>query len=151
MFDNYIAEFRGFNRFYTAWIGILNRSFLHSKFSLPESRVLHSIYYQEGITSTEVASLLNMDKSYLSRILINFEKKKLITKKVSTEDGRVFNLYLTKAGRKDFESIDRASDIQVQQLLVQLSEREREVLIKSMTQIRETLSRYTLPDTVADD
>jgi DNA-binding MarR family transcriptional regulator len=151
MFNHYIAEFRGFNRFYTAWIGILNRSFLHSKFSLPETRVLHTIYYQEGVTSTEIFTQLNMDKSYLSRILINFEKKKLITKKVSAEDGRVFNLYLTKSGRKDFESLDRASDKQVQQLLVQLSEKEREALIKSMTQIKETLSRYTLPDTVADD
>ena len=85
-----------------------------------------------------------MDKSYLSRILINFEKKKLITKKASSDDGRVFNLSLTKSGKKEFEVIDEASDKQVKNLLLQLNEREREVLIKSMSQIKEILSRYKL-------
>lgn len=144
MIDKNISEFRLFNRFYTSYIGILNRSFMNSKFSLPESRVLHAIYVQDGITSTEIASILNMDKSYLSRILINFEKKKLVTKKASSEDGRVSNLSLTKSGKKEFEVIDRASDSQVKNLLLQLNDKECEILIKSMSQIKEILSRYKL-------
>jgi|SRR6185369_4397288 len=151
MFDQDVSQFRFFNRFYLAWIGILNKRFLHSRFSLPESRVLHCIYVKDGINSSEITSALNMDKSYLSRILFSFEKKKLITREVSAEDGRVFNLFLTKSGRKEFSALDRASDKQVQQLLSELSEKERVTLIKSMNQIREILSRYTLPDTAAED
>jgi DNA-binding MarR family transcriptional regulator len=144
MIDNYISEFRKFNRFYTAWIGILNKNFMNTKYSLPESRVLRAMYVQEGITSSEIASQLNMDKSYLSRILIAFEKKKLITRKASREDGRVFNLYLTKTGKKDFEKIDVSSDSQAKNLLLQLNEKERELLIRSMSQITDMLSKYKL-------
>lgn len=142
MIEEYVKEFRGFNRFYTAWIGILNKHYLNSRFSLPQSRVLHAVYTNEGITPTEITTLLNIDKSYLSRILIDFEKKKLITKKVSAEDGRVNNLYITKTGKKEFEAIDHASNEQVKKLLLQLSEEERKTVVKSMLQIRETLSRY---------
>jgi DNA-binding MarR family transcriptional regulator len=144
MIDNYVKDFRVFNRFYTAYIGILNKRFMNSKYSLPQSRVLHAIYTQEGITPTEITSMLNMDKSYLSRILINFERKKLITKEVSSADGRIFNLYLTKSGKKEFESIDKASDRQIEKLLLQLTEEERKTVIKCMSQIKETLSRYKL-------
>src|SRR4051812_2094482 len=109
-----VSEFRVFNRFYTAYIGILNKRFMNSKYSLPQSRVLHAIYTQEGITPTEITAMLNMDKSYLSRILIQFEKKKLITKKVSSNDGRAVNLYVTKNGKRDFELIDEASNQQIE-------------------------------------
>jgi DNA-binding MarR family transcriptional regulator len=139
-----VSEFRVFNRFYTAYIGILNKRFMNSKYSLPQSRVLHAIYTQEGITPTEITAMLNMDKSYLSRILIQFEKKKLITKKVSSNDGRAVNLYVTKNGKRDFELIDEASNQQIEKLLLQLSEEERKMVINSMSLIKKTLSRYKL-------
>jgi DNA-binding MarR family transcriptional regulator len=145
MIDNYIREFRVFNRFYTAYIGILNKSFMNSKYSLPQTRVLHAINTQEGITPKEITAMLNMDKSYLSRILIDFEKKKLITKKVSSTDGRAFNLYATKSGKKEFALIDEASNKQIEKLLLQLDEDERKTVIKSMSLIKATLSRYSMP------
>lgn len=144
MLKNDINEFRGFNRFYTAYIGILNKSFMNTRYSLPQARVLHAIYVKDGITPSEIATSLNMDKSYLSRILITFEKKKLVSKRTSSEDGRVSHLYLTSAGRKDFAAIDDASDKQVEKLLLQMSEKERENVIKYMSQLRDTLSKYKL-------
>ena len=144
MLDKYIDEFRSFNRFYTAYLGVLNKHYMNSKYSLPQQRVLQAVYRQDGITSTEITTQLNMDKSYLSRILIDFEKKKLLTKKASAEDGRVMNLYLTKTGRKEYAAIDEASDHQAEQLLLQLTEDERKAVIRSMAQIQKTLSRYKL-------
>ena len=144
MLQDYIDEFRVFNRFYTAYIGILNKSFMNTKYSLPQARVLHAIYVNEGITPTEIASALNMDKSYLSRILITFEKKKLLGKKMSSTDGRVSHLYLTASGKKDFQAIDEASDKQVEKLLRQMSEAERKTVIESMMKLKDTLSKYKL-------
>jgi DNA-binding MarR family transcriptional regulator len=144
MITNDVSEFRIFNRFYTAYIGILNKRFMNSKYSLPQSRVLHAVYTQEGITPTEITSMLNMDKSYLSRILIQFERKKLITRKVSSSDGRAVNLYITKNGKRDFELIDEASNKQIEKLLLQLSEEERQMVIDSMSRIKKTLSKYRL-------
>jgi DNA-binding MarR family transcriptional regulator len=144
MFKNYINEFRQFNRFYTAYIGILNRSFMNTKYSLPQARVLHAIYVKDGITPSEIASDLNMDKSYLSRILIAFERKKLISKKISATDGRVSHLHITSTGKKDFEGIDEASNKQVERLLVQMTEEERKAVMASMSTLRSTLSKYKL-------
>jgi DNA-binding MarR family transcriptional regulator len=143
MMDTYVNEFRSFTRFYTAYIGILNKYFMDSEYSLPQTRVMHAINTQHGITPSEITAMLNIDKSYLSRILINFEKKKLISKKLSVSDGRVVNLYLTKSGIREFSAVDKAFNHQVEKILLRLNETERKNVIKWMKQIKETLSRAT--------
>lgn len=132
---------RAFNRFYTALVGVLNRKFLNGPLSLPETRVLHAIHIQEGITANEMVQLLHIDKSYLSKILIRFEKKKFLTKKVAANDGRAFELRLTSMGRKEFEGYDRKSDAFVRQMLVQLKEEECEELVGCMRRVKEILGR----------
>ena len=128
MKDSHISEMRAFNRFYTAHLGILNRKYLDGKLSLPEIRVLYAIYKVEGSTAGDIVSLLHIDKSYLSKILIRFGKMKFLTKKVSSADGRAYQLYLTSAGRKEVEVNDRLSDKFVRQMLVQLPEKDCEEL-----------------------
>jgi DNA-binding MarR family transcriptional regulator len=144
MKDSLIAEMRAFNRFYTALVGVLNRKFLSGKMTLPETRVLHAIHTVGGITANDIVPLLHIDKSYLSKILIRFEKKKFLTKKVSPSDGRAYQLYLTEAGRKEFSIYDRLSDDYVKQILVQLPDRECEELVECMRRITGILGRVKL-------
>ena len=144
MKDSTVAEMRAFNRFYTALVGVLNRKFLNGKLSLPETRVLHAIYTAEGITANDIVPLLHIDKSYLSKILIRFEKLKFLTKKVSSTDGRAYHLYLTAIGRKELEFYNHLSDEFVKQILVQLPEKDCEELINCMRQITGILQRVKL-------
>jgi DNA-binding MarR family transcriptional regulator len=144
MIDDDVKEFRLFTRFFTAYIGILNRHYMKSEYSLPQTRVMHAIYTRNGITPTEITAMLNMDKSYLSRILIDFEKKKLIRKEVAEGDRRVVELFLTKFGQNKFSAIDNAVDREVKRLLMQLSASERKNVMKCMTQIRKTLAIHKL-------
>jgi DNA-binding MarR family transcriptional regulator len=140
MKETHIAEMRGFNRWYTSLAGVLNRKFLNGKFTLPELRVLHAIRSaDDGVTANELVPLLHIDKSYLSKIIIRFEKKKYLTKKVSRSDGRTYHLALTGAGRKEFEVYDKLSDEYARQILVQVTEREREELMACMRRIKEIL------------
>ena len=141
MKESHISQMRAFNRYYTALVGVLNRKFLAGKLTLPETRVLHAIHHQEGITAGEMVPMLHIDKSYLSKILIRFEKKKFLTKKVSATDARSYELRLTAAGRKEFEAYVRMSDAFVQQLLVQLPEKDCEEMIRCMRRITEILRR----------
>jgi DNA-binding MarR family transcriptional regulator len=141
MKDSQVAEMRAFNRFYTALVGVLNRKFLNGKLSLPETRVLHAVHTTEGITANDLVPLLHIDKSYLSKILIRFERRKYLTKKVSPSDGRAYQLYLTAAGRKEFTIYDHKSDEYVRQMLLQLPEQECEELVECMRRITGILER----------
>jgi DNA-binding MarR family transcriptional regulator len=141
MKDRQISEMRAFNRFYTALVGVLSRKFLNGKLTLPETRVLHAINTSEGITANDIIPLLHIDKSYLSKILIRFEKLKFLTKKVSPTDGRSYRLYLTPTGRAEFELYDRVSDEFVRQILAQLPEKDCEELVASMQRISWILQR----------
>jgi len=140
----HIEEMRAFNRFYTVVIGVLNKKFLNTKYTLPELRVLQAIRFQDGITASELILILHIDKSYLSRIILQFEKRKLVTKKVSPNDGRSYHLHLTALGNKEFEVHDAITHNQVKQLLTQLTDKECETLIGCMGKIKTILSKPKL-------
>jgi len=140
MTQRHINEIRAFNRFYTVFIGVLNRSYLNTRYSLPESRVLHATYSKPGLTPSEIIGMLNIDKSYLSRILINLEKRKLLTRKQAAGDRRAVNLYLTALGNREFEKIDTAANQLVKKLMASLDDKDCDTVVKSMKQIREILS-----------
>jgi len=135
-----INEIRAFNRFYVVFIGVLNRSYLNTRYSLPESRVIHAAYSKPGITPSEIIAMLNIDKSYLSRILINLEKRKLLTKKQSAGDKRVVNIFLTALGNKEYEKIDSAANQLRKKLMSSVSDKDCDTVVKSMMQIRQILS-----------
>ncbi|HEX3933612.1 MAG TPA: MarR family winged helix-turn-helix transcriptional regulator [Puia sp.] len=144
MKESQVAEMRAFNRFYTSLVGVLGLKFLNGKFSLPELRVLHAIASVPGITANEVVTLLRIDKSYLSKIIIRFEKRKYLTKKMSSADGRVYHLRLTALGKKEFGVYDRLSDEYVRQILEQLPSEDCEVLMECMRRITGILSEVKL-------
>ena len=82
MDNDMIKRIRQFNRYYTVWLDVMNKGYLGTDFSWPESRVLFEIYLCQGISATGVCGRLNMDKSYVSRILRKFERHGLITREL---------------------------------------------------------------------
>ncbi len=74
-----ITALRRFNRFYTRQIGVLRRTYLDSGLALGELRVLYEIGHGDAPTATEIARALDFDPGYLSRILRDFEKRRLIS------------------------------------------------------------------------
>lgn len=141
MKEKNITEIRAFNRFYTNVIGLLDRHILDSRYSLPEVRILYELYHQKDLTASDIMASFNIDKGYLSRILRLFEKKKLISKKRSGEDGRSIRLSLTKTGRSEFEVLNEASNKQIRKTLEPLTEAECEKLVSYMTEIKMILSK----------
>jgi DNA-binding MarR family transcriptional regulator len=69
-----IAEIRSFNRFYTRWVGALERHHLGSSFSLAEVRVLYELAHRPGLIAREIIQQLGLDAGYLSRMLKRFER-----------------------------------------------------------------------------
>lgn len=139
MLSENIAAVRSFNRFYTGIIGLLDRYILHSHYTLPEARILYELYHRSQLQATDLINLLDIDKGYLSRQLLHFEKKKLLTRSRSAEDGRVMFISLTSKGRQEFEDLNAASEAQIRDLLTQLPEDQQDLLINHMNAITKIL------------
>ncbi len=136
-----VAKFRAFNRFYTPVIGLLDQHFLNSEFSLTEVRILFELNYaRDGVTAKELIALLQLDKGYLSRILLEFEKRQFIRKEKSMQDGRALLLRLTASGRHVFNRLDQASEHQATQMLQSLPAGDLAELIVHMNAIQAILS-----------
>lgn len=140
MCDAPIRRIRAFNRYYTVWLDVMNKGYLGMEFSWPESRVLFEIYGACEISATELCKRLNMDKSYISRILSRFEKNGFITRKVIPGSKGVKKIYLTEVGREKAEQINVRADRQMEEKLKHLDEEKRRNLCQAMDAI-ETILR----------
>lgn len=141
MQKKHIAEIRAFNRFYTSIIGLLDQHILESRYSLPEVRILYELYHSERLTASDIIATLRIDKGYLSRMLLRFQKKRLISKKWSAEDGRAAHLGLTEKGKKEFEELNEASDRQIKKILDNTTLEDCNKLLGHMTGIITILSK----------
>jgi DNA-binding MarR family transcriptional regulator/GNAT superfamily N-acetyltransferase len=136
-----IDQVRRFNRFYTRHIGLLNRHYLDSGFSLAEVRVLYELAHRDGLTASDLSQELGLDAGYLSRILLRFEKGGLITRKPSKHDARRSHLLLTSKGRKTFAPLQARTTRDIGRTLSALSPEERPQMIRAMERIEKLLGR----------
>ena len=118
-----LLALRGFNRFYTRKIGILQAGHLSSPFSLTEVRVLYELAHREQPTAAELCKELELDPGYLSRMLRSFEKQLLLRKVPSANDARQALLALTAYGRKQFDELDSRANEQVAKLPTAVAKR----------------------------
>lgn len=135
-----IPEIRAFNRWYTDVIGLLDQHLLHSRWSLAEARLIFEIHQAETIQASQLIGIMQIDKSYLSRMLKKLEKEKVITKRKSPGDARAFLLILTEKGQREFATLNSASDEQIGRLLQPLSEVQREDLVGHLQAVMQLLN-----------
>jgi DNA-binding MarR family transcriptional regulator/GNAT superfamily N-acetyltransferase len=134
-----IGAVREFNRFYTRQLGLLNKDFLSSEWTLTEVRVLYEIATREGVTARQIANDLQLDEAYLSRILAKFQRRRLIKRNTSALDARQQLIGLTPAGRAAFRPLDRSATQQIEQMLASLVVADRGALVDSMARLQELL------------
>src|SRR3974390_245398 len=126
-----IAAVRRFNRFSPRQIGVLRRTYLDSPYSLGEMRVLYELA-TGAMTATDIVRALDLDAGYVSRVLRNFEKKGLISRKASKEDARQSDIALTVAGHKMFAPFETRSNEQVGDMLAKLEAGQQDRLVRAM-------------------
>jgi DNA-binding MarR family transcriptional regulator len=141
MIQKDIDEIRAFNRFYTSIIDLLDNHILNSHYSLPEVRIMYELYHHKSLTASNIITVLHLDKGYLSRILKQFEKKKLVAKTRSENDGRSVGISLTNLGTKEFEKLNTASNDQILNILSLLTQEETRDLLHHMKEIRDILQK----------
>jgi DNA-binding MarR family transcriptional regulator/N-acetylglutamate synthase-like GNAT family acetyltransferase len=135
---------RRFNRFYTRQIGVLRKTYVDSPYSLGEMRVLYEIAQGcklgDGVTASDIGRALDLDAGYLSRVLRNFAKRGLISRKASAKDARQSHVRLTARGRKAFAPAEQRSQHDVAAMLGKLGNDDQARLIAAMQTIEVLLA-----------
>lgn len=132
---------REFNRFYLPMLGLLGNHYLGSEYSPTEARVLYEVLKKDGCNAAYIAKLMNIDKSYLSRIIRNHERKGYLRRTVSEKDTRSYKLHLTREGRERAEEFDRRSGEQISGIIQTLDKEQYLRLIKALDTVTEVLEQ----------
>lgn len=132
-----IDQIRGFNRFYTQQIGLLNEGLLGSGYTLTEARVLFELAARggakgEGVSPSTLVEELDIDPGYLSRMIKRFDAQGLLVKERSETDGRRIAVSLSGEGAAIAGELDQASQRDIGAMLGPLSRRDREILVRAM-------------------
>ena len=85
-----------------------------------------------GISVKELAEILRIDKSGVSRLVEDLVQKEYVTRKPSTEDRRFVTLYLLPKGQERFEKIEHDMYFKFKKVLEQIPEHKREQIIESL-------------------
>src|SRR5207249_8997563 len=141
-----VNAIRAFNRFYTRKIGVLD-GMASSPFSLAEARVLYELANRRQPTATDIRKELGLDAGYMSRMLRDFERRKLVTREQSKTDERQRFLSLTAKGRRAFAPLDERSDRNVAAMLQELSPTERKHVVHAVQTVHRLLGDTAEPRT----
>jgi DNA-binding MarR family transcriptional regulator/GNAT superfamily N-acetyltransferase len=134
-----IAAVRGFSRFYTRKLGIIEPKLLDSPWTLQEARIIYEIAERQSCTATELVHALGLDAGFLSRTLQALQRRQIVARKPSKADRRVTEIALTAKGRAAFADLESRSRSAVGALLGQLGAGERAAIVSAMTTIEQTL------------
>ncbi len=127
-----IERVRSFNRTWTEVLGLLHQGLLQTEHTLAEARVIFELAQRESWERLELRQRLEMDASFLTRVVSRLEDKGFLASSPSASDGRALDLSLTEAGRLAFTELNQRSMDQISELLQPLSDGQRATLAESM-------------------
>ena len=136
--EKQVSAVRAFNRFYTRKIGVLD-GMASRPFSLAEARVLYELAHRQQPTATDIRKELGLDAGYMSRILRDFERRKLVRRELSKADERQRFLSLTSKGRKAFVPLDERSNRDISTMLNELSPSEQKQVVDGLRMVHRLL------------
>lgn len=135
-----IADIQGFHKVYQNLFKSVDAAIIEAGYSLTEKDVLLEISKTERCTANILIGQLGIDRSYMSRMLKQFEKNGLIQKTPSGTDSRIKYIHLTDFGREEF---NRLSDIQNRQIACafeKLSPKDVNAICSALVMARNKLS-----------
>jgi DNA-binding MarR family transcriptional regulator/GNAT superfamily N-acetyltransferase len=136
---NPVAAVRRFNRFYTSAIGVLDKRYLGSPYTVAEGRVLYEVAAGEGVTPKAVSETTGLDAGYLSRILGRLEGDGVVERRRSPTDGRSVELRLTPEGARIFSDFDLRAATLAEDLIEGLTPDEQTRLVEAVETVQSLL------------
>lgn len=103
--------------------------------------VLNHLFRQEGVTQSELADLLEVEKATLGRLLDRLEQKGWVRREADTSDRRVKRVFLTEEVAPQIKAMRAAAAELRREALSGLSEGQQETFVDALLAIKGNLSR----------
>lgn len=97
--------------------------------------VLTILWYEDGLLQQEIANRLNRDKTTLTRVINNMEKRNLVVRVPGQIDRRNKNIHLTYRGRKLENTLTQMSGKIYMESIEGLSEDDLNLLTRILNRI----------------
>lgn len=136
--DPAIDQVRRFNRVVAERIGALEDHFLGRTRPLGEARLLWEIG-PGGADVRDLRGRLGLDSGYVSRLLRELERRRLVTIRAHAGDARVRRAMLTKRGLSERRELDRRSDALARRMLEPLGVPQRRTFLSALADIERLL------------
>ncbi len=134
------------------WIGKTGKwmgSFIAEKFkqhqlnlTIEQWVVLKVLFEEDGLVQNDLAEMTHRNKTSLTRLIHTMEKYHLITRVQDDKDKRVNRIYLTKRGRKIFESTFPIMEEVKNDLQKGLTKKEIKSLISTLQKVQNNIKNH---------
>ena len=94
--------------------------------------IIVEIGRKPGMSVKELAELLRIDKSGVSRLVEDLVQKEYVKRTPSVEDRRFVTLHLLSKGQERFEKIEHDMYLKFKNILEQIPEHKREQVVESL-------------------
>lgn len=131
----------------TRRFGLLNKNCCQAggtDISLVQSHILYELLRKEKPSMQQVADSLGMDITTFSRQIQTLVKMELVLKYPFPEDRRVSQLSLTTQGKYVAAKIDAEMNQYLNEVFSNMSEFERDMVIKSVKLLNNAMSKSTV-------
>lgn len=103
--------------------------------SVRQLRILRMTNARPGIGQSELAQLVALEKTIVSKLLSSLERKRLVRRSINSLDARRVNLRVTSAGLQIIEEADRKTKNWEKEFLSVLAPEELDALMKSIKKL----------------
>lgn len=134
-YDETVREIRRFNRFFTVNMGLLNSDYLDTEYSIAETRILFEIRMCGTCIQSDIAKMLHMDKSYLSRLINRFHRNGLVQKTQDDDDRRAIKIMLTEKGNAETQRLIALTDSHIKAQITDLAAGECDELCRALNTV----------------
>ena len=146
-----ILELREFSRRLVRELGFMRTTLADSDLAPSAVHAIIEIGANPGISAKELGNILRLDKSNTSRQVARLEGSGLVERKIASDDARSSELYLTGAGRKLRNKIDRFATDQVSSALRRMVPADQQALVRSLALYADALTQDNAAKTVVRD
>ena len=101
--------------------------------------ILNRLWEQDGLSQNELAERTIKDKTTITRFLNQMEKKKLVTRKSSTNDARFKNIHLTSNAQKLKAILIPITQEMLKQASAGIGKEESQIILASLKQLETNL------------